>query len=163
MIIPITITSLLLSFAINAQQVISGDKTQAIIEQGNKRLADNQQAQQSVNNIAEQRQQLKKQFVDELKLLDGLSMYNSMLDRQLATQQSEITKLNTSINNATLIERQVLPLLVRMVDAMESFLQLDIPFLEEERNNRVQGLRALLTESAITTSEKLAEAVDGSQ
>lgn len=132
----------------------SKSQTEQIIEQGSQRLADNQQAQKSVNKLADQSQALKKNYIEELKLLDSLNMYNSMLDRQLARQDEEISKLNKSINNATLIERQVLPLLERMVTAMESFIQLDMPFLAEERYQRVQGLKNLLTESAITTSEK---------
>ena len=81
-------------------------------------------------------------------------MYNAMLKRQLDDQTAQINKLNTSINSATLVERQIMPLLSRMLDALDNFIQLDVPFLLEERLARVEDLRALLQKSEYTTSEK---------
>ena len=130
------------------------DKTKQLITAGDARLSDNQDAQITVSDTSEKTQSISKQYMEELKLLNSLNMYNNMLDRQLNNQNTEIDKLNASINNATLIERQILPLLVRMVDALENFVAIDMPFLDEERKARVQGLQDLLLVSNLTTSEK---------
>ena len=135
-------------------EAISQEKTQHLVEQGLQRLTDNQLAQQSVDKTLEKIQAMEKDYQDELQLLDGLNMYNAMLKRQLDDQHVQINKFNTSINNATLIERQIMPLLVRMVDALESFVSIDIPFLYQERTNRVADLRELLDKAEFTTSEK---------
>lgn len=129
-------------------------QTDQLLKASSNRLADNQAAQVTVNDTSEQAQSITKDYMAELKLLNSLNMYNKMLDRQLAGQQSEISKLETSINNATLIERQILPLLVRMVDALDNFVRIDVPFLNEERIERVEGLQSLLVQSDLTTSEK---------
>ena len=128
--------------------------TDEVVEQGLSRLDDNQSAQQQVNGVFEQTQGMEKQYLDELKLLDSLNMYNTMLGRQLADQNSEIAALEHSINNATLIERQIMPLLVRMVDALDTFVSIDVPFLQVERQARVTGLRELLNQADFTVSEK---------
>ena len=145
------VLTIFISFSVST---LAQEKTQVLVEKGLERLADNQQAQQSVSQSLEKIEAMEKEFQDELQLLDGLNMYNAMLQRQLDNQASQIGKLNTSINNATLIERQIMPLLVRMVDALETFVVVDIPFLLEERETRVNDLRHLLDKAEYTTSEK---------
>jgi hypothetical protein len=41
-----------------------------------------------------------------------------------------------------------------MIDSLERFIELDVPFLLEERRNRVTGLRSLLGRSDVTVAEK---------
>lgn len=125
-----------------------------LVDKGLERLADNQKSQVAVDKTAEQTHKLEKEYFDEVKVLEGLNMYNAMLKRQLDNQDAEILKLNTSINNATLIERQIMPLLERMVDALETFVDIDMPFLLEERRERISELRELLEKAEYTTSEK---------
>ena len=140
---------LLLTFTVGAQE-----KTEELVNKGLERLTDNQKAQQSIDKQLEKIESLEKAYQEELNLLDGLNMYNAMLRRQLDDQEEQIQKFNTSINNATQIERQIMPLLVRMVDALETFVDVDMPFLKEERVSRVTGLRTLLDKAEYTTSEK---------
>ena len=150
-LIKITLFTILLGFS---AETMNQEKTKQLVEDGLKRLTDNQQAQKSVDQTFEKIQGIEKDYHDELQLLDGLNMYNAMLKRQLDDQQLQINKFNTSINNATLIERQIMPLLVRMVDALESFVAIDMPFLLQERTLRVADLRELLDKAEFTTSEK---------
>lgn len=145
------ICATLINFAIPA---FSQDKTEQLVEEGLQRLQNNQSSQASIDKTVEKTQTLEKNYQDELHLLDGLNMYNGMLKRQLDDQEEQILKINTSINNATLIERQIMPLLVRMVDALDNFVGVDLPFLLKERQARVDGLRELLNKAEYTTSEK---------
>ncbi|WP_164078279.1 DUF3450 domain-containing protein [Alteromonas facilis] len=148
----VLVISVLIGLGIN--NVLAQEKTQELVEQGLERLQDNRSAQQQIDADYEATRALEKQYIDELKVVDGLNMYNAMLQRQLDDQQSEIAKLNFSISNATQIERQIMPLLVRMVDALENFVALDMPFLPLEREERIEGLRNLLEKSEYSTSEK---------
>ena len=143
------LTGLSVALPITAQE-----KSTELVDQGLERLADNQKSQVAVDKTAEQTHKLEKNYFDEVKVLEGLNMYNAMLKRQLDNQDLEIQKLNASINNATLIERQIMPLLERMVDALETFVDIDMPFLLEERRERIADLRGLLEKAEYTTSEK---------
>jgi len=143
------LTGLVLSADGQAQE-----KTQELVNKGLERLEDNQTAQKAVDKQQEQIESLEKSYQDELYLIDGLNMYNAMLQRQLDDQAAQISQLNTSINNATQIERQIMPLLVRMIDALDTFVSVDVPFLLGERQDRVAGLRELLNKAEYTTSEK---------
>jgi hypothetical protein len=52
------------------------------------------------------------------------------------------------------IHRQVTPLMLRMVDGLEQFIKLDLPFLLEEREKRVAFLKKLLEQSDVNVPEK---------
>ncbi|MFT6268028.1 MAG: hypothetical protein ACJAVV_000833 [Alphaproteobacteria bacterium] len=130
------------------------EQTQQLVDEGLERLKQNQESQQTIDTTLEKIQAMEKEFQDELQLLDSLNMYNAMLKRQLDDQNAQISKTNTSINNVTLIERQIMPLLVRMVDALDSYVAVDLPFLQSERVARVNGLKDLLNKADYTTSEK---------
>ena len=147
----ILIAGILLTLPLSS---VAQEKTQQLVNKGLERLEDNQSSQEYIDSINESSKLLEKDYLAELKLLDGLNMYNAMLDKQLSDQEREIKTLNASISSATVIERQVVPLLVRMVDALETYVNLDMPFLKTEREQRVQHLRALLENASLTTSEK---------
>jgi lipopolysaccharide export LptBFGC system permease protein LptF len=134
----------LLSIVINAW---GQEQTQQLVDEGQARLKQNQESQQAIDNTFEKIQGMEKEFQNELQMLDSLNMYNAMLQRQLEDQQTQIGKINTSINNVTLIERQIMPLLVRMVEALDSFVSVDLPFLQSERSTRVNELKDLLNKA----------------
>ena len=61
--------------------------------------------------------------------------------------------LNQSIDQVSYVERQILHL-IRMVDALDNFIELDVPFLEQERDERIAGLRELMGKANVDVSEK---------
>jgi hypothetical protein len=89
-----------------------------------------------------------------MKEVDGLIVYNTLLDRQIEDQELELSQLRTSIDSVTEVERQILPLLTRMIEGLERFVSLDVPFLAAERSERVIGLRDLLGRADVTSAEK---------
>src|SRR5690606_37584434 len=89
------------------------------------------------------------QYAAVLKDTDGLVVYNALLERQIENQQAEVERLRAAIDEVPELERQIPPLLTRMVDALEQFVELDIPFDAEERANRVAELQTLVERSDV--------------
>lgn len=71
--------------------------------------------------------------------------------------------LSDSIANVALIERQIIPLMTRMVDALDEFVKLDTPFLMKERTERVGRLREMMERSDVTAAEKFRRVIEGYQ
>jgi len=71
--------------------------------------------------------------------------------------------LSESISNVALIERQIIPLMTRMVDALDEFVQLDTPFLMKERTARIARLREMMERSDVTAAEKFRRVIEGYQ
>ncbi len=110
--------------------------------------------QQRVEQIASQIDQLVADYQTEAKVVDGLIVYNDLLQRQVDNQVAEMDALRTSIDNVALIERQIIPLMTRMLDALDEFIELDTPFLTSERNERMGRLRTMMERSDVTAAEK---------
>lgn len=133
---------------------IRADTLEDIEQQGIERTGENQAAQKQIDQISERSRDLLDDYQEELKLVEGLEAYIGMLDRQLAGQAAEITTLQNSIGEVAVIERQILPLMSRMIDTLELYVELDVPFLREERETRIAKLRRLLERSDVTVAEK---------
>lgn len=131
-----------------------------ITDAGEARAAAATADQQRINQVADQIEQLVVDFQTEAKVVDGLKVYNSLLQRQLDNQEAEKVALAESITNVELIERQIVPLMTRMIDSLDSFVELDTPFLQEERQDRIVRLRNMMDRSDVTPAEKLRQILE---
>lgn len=111
-------------------------------------------SQRRIDDMSSQIQSKLQQFKTVNKEIDGLQVYNQQMQRQIDNQLAEMAEINKSIDSVSVIERQILPLMIRMVDTLEQFIALDVPFLPEERSNRVADLRDMLDRADVETSEK---------
>lgn len=150
----IKITITLFSLLLFCPFTFSQDKSDELVSKGEVRLKENQQAQVKVDAVYEKTQDILEEYQTLLKVVDGLKVYNKILGKQLANQEDEMGRLNTSISNTAIIERQILPLLTRMLDALDNFIAVDVPFLVDERLKRVKQLRRLIEASQLSNAEK---------
>ena len=120
----------------------------------NLRIQVAQGQQDQIDEIVTETRSLAEEFRGVMKEVDGLIVYNTLLDRQIADQEQELANLRTSIDQVQIIERQILPLLTRMIDGLDRFVALDVPFLLDERTARVENLTALLGRADVTAAEK---------
>jgi hypothetical protein len=65
-----------------------------------------------------------------------------------------MASLNKQIGEVDVVQRQITPLMLRMIDTLAEFVRLDVPFLPEERAKRVAGLRDMMGRADVTLSEK---------
>ena len=86
--------------------------------------------------------------------LSGLEVYNELRQRQIANQVQELEELRAGIELVPDLERQVPPLLIRMIDGLEEFVELDIPFLADERANRLAELQLIVERTDVNDAEK---------
>lgn len=119
--------------------------------------ADARASQARVNDTVDETNVLLNEYKATLKINDGLRVYNRQLERQIANQQRQIDTLNQSIDNVTVIQRQIVPLMWRMIDGLDQFVSLDMPFLLDERIERVDRLRDMMDRDDVAVSEQFAQ------
>ncbi|HEX7082352.1 MAG TPA: DUF3450 domain-containing protein [Gammaproteobacteria bacterium] len=95
------------------------------------------------------------QYDAVLEDVAALETYNALLERQIENQQAQVEQLRAAIDRVPELERQIPALLTKMVDALEQFVALDVPFLIEERTARVAMLKELVERSDVSLAEKL--------
>ena len=140
--------------AIFTAEIVAGQAVDQIVAAEERRIQLAQASQNVIDGIVEETRDTVEEYRAVMKEVDGLIVYNTLLDRQIADQEQELSNLATSIDSVTEIERQILPLLTRMIDGLDRFVALDVPFLAEERSERVVSLRDLLGRADVTAAEK---------
>ncbi|HMB69727.1 MAG TPA: DUF3450 domain-containing protein [bacterium] len=113
-----------------------------------------QASQQRIDKIVDETGDLETQYKQVTKELDGLRVYNDYLERQIADQIQELEELRRSIDQVSSMERQIMPLMIRMLDALDRFVELDVPFLHGERTQRVARLREIMERADVSSAEK---------
>jgi len=98
-----------------------------------------------------------------MKEIEGLEVYNTQLRKQINSQEQEMADLNAAIDEVSVVERQITPLMIRMIDGLEQFIALDVPFLPEERANRVADLKAMMDRADVAASEKFRRVMEAYQ
>jgi len=130
-------------------------------QQGRTRLA--QESQGRIDAVVKQTRSLEDQYKAALKEIDGLKVYNTLLGLQVDNQKSKMNDLRESIDQVEVINRQIVPIMTQMIDGLEQFVALDIPFLLEERQDRVANLKALMERDDVTVAEKFRKVTEAYQ
>jgi predicted RNase H-like nuclease (RuvC/YqgF family) len=115
------------------------------------------QSQARIDSLSEETRRLLNQYRTVLKEIEGLQVYNRQLERQIGNQEREKTQLEESIEEVTVIERQIMPLMMRMIDGLEQFVELDVPFLQDERRDRIERLRELMDRADVSPSDQFSQ------
>lgn len=115
---------------------------------------DSARSQKKVDKLSDQTQELYQEYRHSLMRLNSRKLYNNNLEQLVESQKQEIKSYNTQLGQIDDTQRDVIPLMIKMVDTLDKFIQLDQPFLLEERKSRVADLKSLLTRSDVSTSEK---------
>ena len=113
-----------------------------------------QASQERVDAIVEDTRSALDDYRSVTKEIDGLNVYNTLLQRQVDDQVAQINEITASIERVTEIERQITPLMLDMVESLAQFVELDVPFLAEERAERIGRLRETLERSDVSVAEK---------
>jgi len=148
------LSSGLLASSIHAQEV------DTVIKAGTEKVGQAQASQERVNTIADQTYNILQDFKTVNKQIEGLKVYNAQLDRQIANQNQTMTDLQESIENATLMERQIMPLTLKMLNALEQFVTLDLPFNRESRLAAIAKVRDNLDSSRFSAAEKFRQVLE---
>ena len=127
------------------------DKVLTVREKGN---ASSAKSQVKIDGLADKTGELLAEFKTTLDQIESLRIYNAQLEKLIDAQNAEMASLEHQIANVTVVGRQVTPLMLNMVDALEQFITLDVPFLPNERNHRIENLRAMMERADVTNAEK---------
>ncbi|HCG71011.1 MAG TPA: hypothetical protein DE147_11140 [Gammaproteobacteria bacterium] len=114
-------------------------------------------SQAKIDDLTEETRRLLNEYKTVLKEVEGLKVYNRQLEKQIGNQEQEMVQLAASIDEVTIIERQITPLMLRMIDGLEQFVELDAPFLLDERRGRVERLREMMDRADVAVSEKFSQ------
>ena len=131
-----------------------------IVEVGKQRTAAAKVSQAKIDRLADETASLLSDYKTVMKQVDGLKVYNARLERQIANQEKRIRDIDASIAEASVIQRQIPPLVTRMLDGLEQFINLDMPFDLDTRLGNIEAVRANMDRSDVTSAEAFRQVLE---
>lgn len=146
-----------------AAPVVAADELKTVVDNSAVINQSAIESQKKVDRLADEIQSKLQQFKSVNKETDGLKIYNAQMSRQIENQLLEMTRLSESMDQVTVIERQITPLMLRMISGLEEFVSLDVPFLPDERADRLKQLNEMMDRADVAVSEKFRRVLEAYQ
>ncbi|UTF61691.1 DUF3450 domain-containing protein [Gilvimarinus sp. DA14] len=156
----VALSTVLSAGALMGSAVMADETLDQILQVSQAKTTLAQDSQKRIDRLAQETDDLLAQFKQVNKQIEDIRLYNSQLEKQIANQLAVIKDLDESIENVTVIERRIQPLVLRMLDALEQFVELDKPFKLEERLDRIAMLRNNQERADISVAEKFRQVLE---
>ncbi len=134
-----------------------------VLKADQRRLKLAQESQERINEVVERTRSLEDQYRAINKEIDGLRVYNRLMTAQTNGQKATLEDIALSMDQVDVINRQIFPLMEKMIDGVEQLVDLDIPFLITERTNRVNTLKEIMERSDVSVAEKFRKVMEAYQ
>ena len=120
-------------------------------------------SQQKINQLDDQTRASLEKYRAALVQAQQLTAYAAQMEKLAQAQDTERASLEKQLGEVDVTAREILPLLARMVDSLEKFVSLDLPFLKQERNERVAALHKLMDDPDSALAEKYRRVLEAYQ
>ncbi len=121
------------------------------------------ESQIKIDVLDEKTRQLLEEYRSLVYKADSLNIYCEQLKKLIKSQAEEKKSLIKQKKDIALVRREIMPLMQRMIDTLEKFISLDIPFLPKERAKRIKKLREMMIKPNITLSDKYRRVLEAYQ
>ncbi|SEG68028.1 DUF3450 domain-containing protein [Halopseudomonas aestusnigri] len=144
----LAVVLLTLPLTLQAQQSLeqAQQQSQALVD-------DAVAAQQRINELDQATRAALEAYRHAVTQADALTDYSERMQQLVASQADEIASLQQQIDSVADTQREMLPLIRRMIESLDAFIALDLPFLLDEREERVARLQALLVDPDVSVAE----------
>ena len=121
------------------------------------------QSQKKIDGLSEKTQIMLQQYRSATRQAETLITYNEHLKDLLDSQEKEKTSLEQQLKDIETTQREIVPLILNMLDSLDKFIALDLPFLPEERKQRVDKLKEMMVRADVSNAEKFRRILEAYQ
>jgi len=120
-------------------------------------------SQERINELDDETQKLLSEYRRAIADAESYTIYARQLSAQVESQNAEMNAMQQQLVEVETTSREVAPLMERMLATLAQFVALDVPFLLEERRDRVAKLEQMMNRADVTVSEKFRRIVEAYQ
>lgn len=125
--------------------------------------AEAQRSQQQVDELADQTLTLEQEYRDTLRRIDNTRSYNEQLKKQIERQEAELASFERQLDTVEETQRNLVPLMSRMLEVLAELVELDTPFLPAERQARIAALQDMMYRPDVTLPDKFRRIMEAYQ
>lgn len=119
------------------------------------RLAIEAKASQArIEQLDDSSREMLTEYRAALQQAEALQDYNRQLRALVAAQRQELASYQRQLEGIERTQQAVTPQMARMVEVLGQFIAADLPFLPEERADRLAQLQELLPRADVSLAEK---------
>ncbi|GHE98325.1 DUF3450 domain-containing protein [Thalassotalea profundi] len=142
------------ALTLSVSNFAAADKLSDLQKEEARIFSNSVKSQNKINSIYEQTIDMLGEYrntVDEAEVLKG---YNDHVQRMVDDQKANIKSLEEQIAGIDKTKQGVVPLMYKMIDTLEKFVDLDVPMNIDARKERIQTLRDVMDDSNVAVSEQ---------
>jgi len=121
------------------------------------------ESQKRINNLDDQAKDMLQKYNLLVAEAQSMNQYSDQLQVQVKDQNDAIASYNQQLTEIERTQREVMPMMQRMLDQIDRFVDLDIPFLLDNRRERIQKLKDTMGKADVAISEKYRRIVEAYQ
>lgn len=137
-----------------ANPVLGEDLSEKIEKPVKKSVEIRQKTQKEEDRWAEEKAKMQAEYKELERVRENLLAVNKRLNQEINVHSEEIASIEGKIKEIERISEELLPCLFEALKRLTECVASSLPFLAEEREHRLAGLRITLENSQISTSEK---------
>lgn len=122
-----------------------------------------EQSQQQVDQLANETADMEQEYRDVLRRIKNTRAYNEQLQKQVNEQNERLASFEQQLNDVEETQRNIVPLMSRMVEVLEEVIQVDAPFLPREREARLTALQNMMYRPDVTLPDKFRRIMEAYQ
>lgn len=111
-------------------------------------------SQNKVDALVNQTKDMVQEYRDAIRKTDSLGIYNGQLSKLIKQQKVSLNAIKRQLDNVEETQRNIVPLMIKMISTLEKFVELDLPFLTQERQLRVADLKSVMDRPDVTLPDK---------
>ncbi len=156
----IALSTVLTAGAVFTSASYADQALDSVMAVGQSKVVQAKKSQARINKLQDDTSSLMDKHTQVSKTIEGLRVYNSQMEKQLASQRDIMGKLEGSIGQITVIQRQVQPLVLEMLETITQFIELDAPYNKDVRLGRAEKLSGMMSDADVTIAEKFRQVLE---
>ena len=120
-------------------------------------------SQNTIDELTDETRDMVQVYRNAIRKTESLNSYNQQLAKLVKQQKLSLNSIQRQIENAEETRRSIVPFINKMIATLEKFVRLDLPFLLDERRQRVSTLKQIVNFPDITLPDKYRRVMEAYQ
>lgn len=133
---------------------LSAAPLDAALDESERLSAEAKASQARIDQLDDATREMLNEYRSALQQTEALKAYNKQLQELTAAQSKELVGFQRQLDSIERTQEAVTPQMSRMVEVLGEFIAADLPFLPDERADRLAGLQDLLPRADVSLAEK---------